>query len=76
MHGMQRRRENQEALASTGYEGWTTSPSQPDSHGLWRAGTRFELATTALARRCSTTELLPLVCISAAFDRCLGRVGF
>ena len=34
--------------------------------------TRFELATLALARRCSTTELLPLVTdlsISSAKDK-------
>ena len=38
-------------------------PSQPGwrRRASWSGETRFELATLALARRCSTTELLPLI---------------
>src|ERR1700731_2692794 len=37
------------------------SPTRLAPEGGLERGTRFELATLALARRCSTTELLPLV---------------
>ena len=46
-------------------ESLQTTPGQPGRRPPRRSGmereTRFELATLALARRCSTTELLPLV---------------